>query len=64
MDEIKALLKTGGKGEVRFAMEVAGVPNVPGIRAIEFALPGRYELGPQQRGLIATVPGVLEVVEI
>ena len=64
MDEIKALLKAGGKGEVRFAMEVAGVPNVPGIRAIEFALPGRYELGPQQRGEIATVPGVLEVVEI
>ena len=64
MNEIKALLKAGGKGEIRFAMEVAGVPNVPGIRAIEFSLPGRYELGPQQRGEIATVPGVLEVVEI
>ena len=64
MDEIKALLKTAGKGELRFIMEVAGVPNVTGRREIEFALPGRYELGPHQRGQIATIPGVLEVVEI
>ena len=64
IEEIKALLKTAGKGELRLAMEVAGIPNVPGSREIEFALPGRYELGPHQRGQIATIPGVLEVVEI
>ncbi len=64
IDEIKALLKTGGKGEIRFAMEVAGIPNVTGSREIEFSLPGRYELGPHQRGQISTIPGVLEVVEI
>ncbi len=64
IDEIKALLKTSGKGEIRFTMEVAGIPNVPGSREIEFSLPGRYELGPHQRGQISTIPGVLEVVEI
>ncbi len=61
---IKAQLKPGGKGEIRFAMEVAGAANVSGVREMEFLLPGRYEIGPIQRGQIATLPGVLEVAEI
>ncbi|WP_196301444.1 hypothetical protein, partial [Streptococcus pneumoniae] len=64
IDEIKALLKPGGKAEIRFAVEVAGVAGVAGGREIEFALPGRYELGASQRGELATVPGVLEVLDI
>ena len=62
--EIKSLLKPGGKGEIRLSVEVAGVPGVSGRRQIEMALPGRYEVGPLQRGQLATVPGVVEVLEI
>ena len=64
IDQIKSHLKPGGKTEVRLELEVAGVPGVAGGRALEFALPGRYEIGPMQRGQISTIPGVLEVVEI
>jgi DNA polymerase-3 subunit alpha len=62
--EIKAMLKPGGRGEIRLAMEVAGAPGVAGSREIELQLAGRYEIGPAQRGLLSTAPGVLEVVEI
>ncbi len=64
IEQIKSHLKPGGKTEVRLAVEVAGVPGIAGSRALEFALPGRYEIGPMQRGQITTIPGVLEVVEI
>lgn len=64
LDEIKALLKPGGKAEVRLSLEVAGVPAVRGGRQIEFVLPGKYDVGPTQRGAISTVPGVLSVLEI
>jgi hypothetical protein len=31
---------------------------------VEFAIPGRFDISPAQQGAIATVAGVLEVVEI
>jgi hypothetical protein len=61
---VRALLKPGGRGEVRLALEVRGGAAIAGPRAVELALPGRYEIGARQRGEIATVPGVIEVVEI
>ncbi|MDX2158796.1 MAG: DNA polymerase III subunit alpha [Hyphomicrobiaceae bacterium] len=64
MDEIKALLKPGGKSEVRLSLEVAGVAGVPGGREIEIALPGRYEVGAAQRGELSTIRGVIDVVEV
>jgi DNA polymerase-3 subunit alpha len=64
IDEIKALLRPGGRGEVRLALEVAGVAGVAGGREIEVVLPGRYEIGAAERGELATVPGVIEVVEV
>ncbi|MEZ5815770.1 MAG: DNA polymerase III subunit alpha [Hyphomicrobiaceae bacterium] len=62
--EIARLLKPGGKGEVRFSLEVAGVPGVAGGREIEMLLPGKYEIGAAERGELSTVPGVLEVLEV
>jgi DNA polymerase-3 subunit alpha len=63
-DEIKALLKPGGRAEVKLALELAGVPGVSGPREIEIALPGRYEVGAAERGEISTVRGVIDVVEV
>jgi DNA polymerase III subunit alpha len=59
LEELKALLKPGGKGIVHLslALEDSG-------RELEFALPGRFDVSPAQKGAIATVPGVLEVEEI
>jgi DNA polymerase-3 subunit alpha len=62
--DIRKHLKPGGRSEVKLSMEVAGVAGVAGSRLIELKLPGRYEIGPKERGEIATVPGVIEVVEI
>ena len=64
LDEIKALLKPGGRGEVQIAFDVGGVPGVAGSREIRVDLPGRYEIGPRERGELTTIPGVLDVVEI
>ncbi|MFM9939099.1 MAG: DNA polymerase III subunit alpha [Hyphomicrobiaceae bacterium] len=64
LDEIKALLKPGGKGEVQISFDVGGVPGVPGSREVRLDLPGRYDIGPSERGELTTVPGVLEVVEL
>ncbi len=64
MGEIARLLKPGGKGEVKFSLEVAGVAGIAGGREIEMLLPGRYELGAAERGELSTVPGVIEVVEV
>ena len=59
LDEIKALLTPGGKGSVCLSvvLEEKG-------REVEFAVPGRFEISPVQKGAISTVPGVLEVVDI
>jgi DNA polymerase-3 subunit alpha len=64
IDDIARLLRPGGKGEVRFSLELAGVRGVSGGREIEMLLPGRYELGAAERGELSTVPGVIEVVDV
>jgi DNA polymerase-3 subunit alpha len=57
--ELKSHLKPGGKGEIRIvlALEDRG-------REMEFVVPGRFDISPSRAGELATVPGVLEVVEI
>jgi DNA polymerase-3 subunit alpha len=59
LDELKALLKPGGKGVVclSLALDDAG-------RELEIALPGRFDISPVQKGAISTVPGVLEVIDV
>jgi DNA polymerase-3 subunit alpha len=70
MAELRALLDkappvNGKGGEIHLSMEVENVPGSRGTpREIEFTLPGRYDIGPRQQGVLMTVPGVLEVVEI
>ena len=69
IDDIKALLKPGPVGAkggtaVHLTVEVAGAPGVPGARSITYALPGRYDISAQSRGELATVAGVLEVIDI
>ena len=68
--ELRALLDqappvNGKGGEIQLSLEVDSVPGFRGTpREIEFTLPGRYDIGPRQQGVLMTVPGVLEVVEI
>ncbi len=59
LDELKALLKPGGKGIVSLSitLEDAG-------RELEFALPGRFDISPVQKGQLVTVPGVLDVIDV
>jgi len=59
LDELKALLKPGGKGTVclSLALEDRG-------RELEIALPGRFDVSPAQKGALSTVPGVLEVLDV
>jgi DNA polymerase-3 subunit alpha len=61
---IARLLKPGGRGEIRLALEVAGVPGVAGGREVEMLLPGRYDVGAAERGELSTLPGVIEVLEV
>jgi DNA polymerase III subunit alpha len=59
LDELKAMLKPGGKGIVCLSMMLADRR-----REVEIAMPGRFDISPAQKGAISTVPGVLEVVDI
>jgi DNA polymerase III subunit alpha len=59
LTELKALLRGGGKGMVCLA-----VPLDDRGREVEFAMPGRFDISPAQKGAIATLPGVLEVLDI
>jgi DNA polymerase-3 subunit alpha len=59
LDELKAMLKPGGKGVVCLSMLLEDRR-----REVEIAMPGNFDISPAQRGAIATVPGVLEVVDI
>ena len=59
LDELKALLKPGGKGVVCLSMALADRG-----REVEIAMPGRFDISPAQKSAISTVPGVLEVVDI
>src|SRR5262249_48539398 len=58
LDELKAMLKPG-KGVVCLSMLLEGRR-----RQVEIAMAGRFDVSPAQRGAIATVPGVLEVVDL
>ena len=57
--ELKDALKPGGKGEIRIAIDLEDRG-----RAVEFSLPGGWDVSPGQRGILTTMPGVLEVVEV
>jgi DNA polymerase-3 subunit alpha len=59
LDELKALLKPGGKGTVSLSMtlEDAG-------RELEITLPGRFDVSPVQKGALTAVPGVLQVIDV
>jgi DNA polymerase-3 subunit alpha len=59
IEELKQALKPGGKGEIRIAIDLEDRG-----RSVEMALPGNWDVSPGQRGLLTTMPGVLEVVEV
>ena len=59
LDELKAMLKPGGKGIVCLSMMLEDRH-----REVEIAMPGRFDISPAQKGAISTVPWVLEVVDI
>jgi DNA polymerase-3 subunit alpha len=62
--EISEMLKPGGKGIIRIAVDVIGAAGVSGGRQVEIELPGRYDVGSYSRGQLSTMPGVAEVIEI
>jgi len=59
MAALKSHLKPGGKGEIRLvlALEDRGTE-------MEFVVPGHFDVSPSRAGELATVPGVVEVLEI
>jgi DNA polymerase-3 subunit alpha len=57
--ELKRVLRPGGKGEIRIALEIGERG-----KAVEFQIPGRFDVSPSQKGIISTVAGVMDVVEI
>jgi DNA polymerase-3 subunit alpha len=59
LDELKALLKPGGKGSVCLSLALADAG-----RELEIALAGRFDVSPAQKGALSTVPGVLEVLDV
>jgi DNA polymerase-3 subunit alpha len=56
---LKSQLKPGGKGEIRLVL-----PLEDRGREMEFVIPGRYDVSPARAGVLATVPGVIEILEI
>jgi DNA polymerase-3 subunit alpha len=59
LDELKALLKPGGKGTVCLSLALTDAG-----RELEIALPGRFDVSAAQKGALSTVPGVLEVLDV
>jgi DNA polymerase III subunit alpha len=59
LEELKGLLRSGGRGTLCLS-----VPLDDRGREVEIAMPGRFDISPAQKGAIATLPGVLEVVDI
>jgi DNA polymerase III subunit alpha len=63
LDELRKMLVPGlpgkGGGEVRFRIGLEDRE-----RELEFALPGRFDVSPNQQGLISTIPGVLDVIDL
>jgi DNA polymerase-3 subunit alpha len=56
---LKTRLKPGGKGIISISVELDDRG-----REVEIAMPGRFDISPAQKGAIATVPGVLEVLDV
>ncbi len=57
--EIKSKLKPSPRGgEIRLVMAVPSMG-----RELEFVVPGRYEVSPQDASRLGTLPGILEVIE-
>jgi DNA polymerase-3 subunit alpha len=59
IDELKLLLRPGGKGFVRLGIALGDTG-----RELEIALPGRFEISPAQKGAIRAVDGVLGVIDL
>jgi DNA polymerase-3 subunit alpha len=59
LDELKALLKPGGRGTISLSMTLEDKG-----RELEIALQGGFDVSPMQKGAISTVPGVLEVIDV
>jgi DNA polymerase-3 subunit alpha len=59
MAAIKSRLKPGGKGEIRLVLALGDRG-----KELEFTVPGRYDASPSSAGILATIPGVTEVLEI
>ena len=59
--EARELIKPAGPkgGEVRFIL-----PLEDSRREIEFNLPGRFDISPQDAGRLSAIPGVIEVIEV
>jgi len=57
--DLKGRLKPGGKGTISISL-----PLDDRGREVEIAMPGRFDISPAQKGAIATVPGVLEVLDV
>ena len=56
---IKSRLKPGGKGEIRLVLPLGDRG-----KELEFGISGRYDVSPSSAGILATTPGVIEVLEI
>jgi DNA polymerase III subunit alpha len=63
LDDLRALLVPGapgkGGGEVRFRIGLEDKD-----RELEMSLPGKFDVSPMQQGLLSTIPGVLDVIEL
>jgi DNA polymerase-3 subunit alpha len=59
LGELRAQLKPGGKGEIRLVLQLEDRG-----REMELALPGRYAVSPMHKGMLSTVPGVVEVADL
>jgi DNA polymerase-3 subunit alpha len=56
---LQAMLKPGGNGVVSLSLLLDDQG-----REVEIAVPGRFDVSPAQKGALATVPGVLEVLDL
>jgi DNA polymerase-3 subunit alpha len=59
MAAIKSRLKPGGKGEIRLVLALTDRG-----KELELSVSGRYDVSPTVAGMLATIPGVSEVLEI
>jgi DNA polymerase-3 subunit alpha len=59
LDDLRSRLKSGSRGgEVRIVLPLNDMGH-----EMEFLIPGRYDISPQEAGRLATVSGVVEVIE-